>query len=103
MHYTNVMLFQCVGDCGPAGRRPVSAAYLPADASAEVGAVYASPATPAGGLDENNGQCCHLLYAADAIHLYLQVSEGQSPFLQTLPQVVHIHAHAKAFPDSVDH
>ena len=68
------MLFQCVGDRGPAGRRPLRVENLPAHACAEAGALHAGAAETAGGADEDHGQRGHLLYAPHALHLHLQVS-----------------------------
>ena len=70
----NLLFEQCVGDRGSAGRRPVGAADLPADARAEAGPVHAGPAEAAGGADEDHGQRGHLLHAAHALHLHLQVA-----------------------------
>ena len=64
---------QCLGDCGPAGRWSVSTPDLPVDASAEARPFHASSAEAAGGADEDHGQCGHLLHAAHALYLYLQV------------------------------
>ena len=68
---------QRVGDRGSAGWRPVSAENLPADAGAEAGPLHAGPAEAAGGADEDYGQCGHLLHAAHALHLHLQVGRGR--------------------------
>ena len=65
---------QRVGDRGSAGWRPVGAEDLPADAGAEAGPVHAGPAEAAGGADEDHGQRGHLLHAAHALHLHLQVA-----------------------------
>lgn len=64
-----------MGDRGSAGWRSVGVEDLPADAGAEAGPVHASPAEAAGGADENHGQCGHLLHAAHALYLHLQVAK----------------------------
>lgn len=66
---------QRLGDRGPAGRRSVSSPDLPADACAEACPFHAGSAEAAGGADEDHGQRGHLLHAAHALHLYLQVRQ----------------------------
>ena len=65
---------QHLGDRGAGGRRAVGAADFPAAAGAEAGALYARAAAPARGAHEDHGQRGHLLHAAHALHLHLQVS-----------------------------
>ena len=65
---------QRVGDRGSARRRPVSAEDLPTDAGAEAGPFHAGPAEAASGADEDHGQRGHLLHAAHALYLHLQVA-----------------------------
>lgn len=66
-------MVQCVGDCGPAGWRFVSAEDLQVDAGAEAGTLHAGAAETTCGSDEDYGQCGHFLHAADALYLHLQV------------------------------
>ncbi len=67
---------QRLGDRGSAGWRSVGAEDLPADAGAEAGPFHAGPAEAAGGADEDHGQRGHLLHAAHALHLHLQVGRA---------------------------
>lgn len=64
---------QRVRDRRPVGRRPVRAEDLPAAAGAEAGQVHAGAQETAGGPHEDHGQRGHLLHAAHAFHLHLQV------------------------------
>ena len=65
---------QHLGNRGAGGRRAVGAAYFPAAAGAEAGALHARAAAPARGAHEDHGQRGHLLHAAHALHFHLQVS-----------------------------
>lgn len=75
-----------MGDRGPAGWGAVSAEDLQADEGSKAGPVHAGPAEAAGCADEDHGQRCHLLHAANALHLHLQVGRGEemtaSPLLE---------------------
>ena len=73
-----------MGDRGSAGRRSVCVEDLPADAGAEAGALHAGPAEAAGGADEDHGQRGHLLHAAHALYLHLQVGRGSLASCLTL-------------------
>lgn len=73
--HVHLLFGQRVGDRGSAGWRSVGAEDLPADAGAEAGPFHASPAEAAGGADEDHGQRGHLLHAAHALYLHLQVVE----------------------------
>lgn len=62
-----------MGDCGSAGWWSVGAEDLPTDAGAEAGPFYAGPPEAACGADEDHGQRGHVLHAAHALHIHLQV------------------------------
>lgn len=66
-----------MGDRGSTGWRSVRAEDLPANAGAEAGPFHACPAETAGGADEDHGQRGHLLHAAHALYLHLQVARGR--------------------------
>lgn len=83
---------QCLGDHWAVGRWAFRAPNFPAAPGAEVGALHARPPSPAGGPDEDNGQRCHLLHVAHALHLYLQVPEAAAlllPFIVPLAYIMH--------------
>lgn len=65
---------QCVGDNVSVGWWLVSPANVSSAAGTEAGSLPACPEETAGGPDEDHGQCGHILHAADALHLHLQVS-----------------------------
>lgn len=65
--------FQRVGDHRSVGRGAVRPADVPAAAGAEAGALPAGPEETTRGADEDDGQRGHVLHAADAVHLHLQV------------------------------
>lgn len=60
-------------DHRPGRRRPVGAEDLPPAEGHQAGTLHARAQTAAGGADEDDGQRGHVLHAAHAIHLHLQV------------------------------
>lgn len=80
---------QCLGDHRAVGRRSFRAPNFPAAPGAEAGALHACPASPAGGPHEDNGQRCHLLHVAHALHLYLQVPEAAALLFSRSAYIMH--------------
>uniref|UniRef100_A0A8C4N2X3 Ion transport domain-containing protein n=1 Tax=Eptatretus burgeri TaxID=7764 RepID=A0A8C4N2X3_EPTBU len=70
--------WQHLGNRWPIRRRTVCTSHLPSTACTQTRALSAGSAPPAYGPHENDGQCCHLLHAAYALHLHLQHS-GYAP------------------------
>lgn len=65
--------FQRVGDNRSVGRRAVSPANVSAAAGAKAGPLLACPEEATCSADEDDGQRGHILHAADAVHLHVQV------------------------------
>lgn len=67
-----------MGDNWSSGRRLVSTANISSAAGSEAGSLPARPAETTGGADEDYGQRGHILHAADAVHLHIQVCNTQT-------------------------
>lgn len=65
---------QCLWDSRPVRWRFVCVADVSSPKGAEAGQVHASSQETAGGLNEDNGQCGHLLHVTHALHLHFQVT-----------------------------